>query len=166
MGAGLRLALRQAAVIFGDVARPKPMTVQWTNYARSLTARPDEGYAHGANHHSAMVVCAERYSPAADRLADCPRPRDEVRDLEAAGIRIIQVDEPALREGLPLRRADWPAYLDWAVKASSSPQRSFGWDTDSHAHVLLRVRGYSAFNRSARRRRHLDGIGPLANGIA
>src|SRR5690606_9022544 len=103
-------------IIFGDVARPAPMTVRWSQYAQSLTSRPMKGMLTGP-------VTLMQWSFVRD---DQPRPdtcrqialalRDEVLDLEAAGIGAIQIDEPALREGLPLRRAHWDTYLEWAVE--------------------------------------------------
>src|SRR5690606_20434104 len=102
-------------IIFGDVARPAPMTVAWSAYAQALTEKPVKGMLTGP-------VTILQWSFVRD---DQPREttcrqlalalRQEVVDLEAAGIAVIQIDEPAFREGLPLRRADWQAYLDWAV---------------------------------------------------
>ena len=102
-------------IIYGDVSRPGPMTVRWASYAQSLTDKPVKGMLTGP-------VTILNWSFVRD---DQPRSetcrqialaiRDEVQDLEATGIRVIQVDEPALREGVPLRRADWPGYLGWAV---------------------------------------------------
>ncbi|MDA1062076.1 MAG: 5-methyltetrahydropteroyltriglutamate--homocysteine S-methyltransferase, partial [Chloroflexi bacterium] len=102
-------------IIYGDVARPGAMTVRWSTYAQSLTDRPVKGMLTGP-------VTILNWSFVRD---DQPRGetcrqialaiRDEVVDLEAGGIAVIQVDEPALREGVPLRRADWPGYLGWAV---------------------------------------------------
>src|SRR5260221_956284 len=102
-------------IIYGDVARPRPMTVRWAQFAQSLTTRPVKGMLTGP-------VTIMQWSFVRD---DQPRSetcrqialaiRDEVQDLEAAGMRVIQIDEPALREGLPLRHADWQNYLDCAV---------------------------------------------------
>ncbi len=102
-------------IIFGDVSRPAPMTVRWSTYAQSLSERPVKGMLTGP-------VTILNWSFVRD---DQPRGetcrqialalRDEVGDLEEAGIAIVQVDEPALREGVPLRHADWSAYLGWAV---------------------------------------------------
>ena len=104
-------------IVFGDVSRPGPMTVRWSQYAQSLTAKPVKGMLTGP-------VTILNWSFVRDdqpRAETCRQIalaiRDEVADLEAAGIAVIQVDEPALREGVPLRRADWPAYLGWAVPA-------------------------------------------------
>jgi 5-methyltetrahydropteroyltriglutamate--homocysteine methyltransferase len=122
-------------VIFGDVARPAPMTMQWTRYAQSLTARPVKGMLTGP-------VTILQWSFARD---DQPRAltaqqialaiRDEVGDLEKAGVRMIQIDEPALREGLPLRRRDWPAYLEWAVAAFRLACAGVADDTQIHSHM-------------------------------
>ena len=102
-------------IIYGDVSRPAPMTVRWATYAQSLSDRPVKGMLTGP-------VTILNWSFVRD---DQPRGetcrqialalRDEVADLEAAGIAIVQVDEPALREGVPLRHADWTSYLGWAV---------------------------------------------------
>ena len=128
-------------LIFGDVSRPQPMTVAWSAYAQSLTARPMKGMLTGP-------VTIMQWSFVRD---DQPRSetcrqialaiRDEVADLETAGIRAIQIDEPAIREGLPLRRAEWDAYLGWAVDAfrlAASPVRD---DTQIHTHMC-----YAEFN--------------------
>jgi 5-methyltetrahydropteroyltriglutamate--homocysteine methyltransferase len=103
-------------ILYGDVSRPNPMTVDWILYAQSLTERPVKGML-------TAPVTMLQWSFVRD---DQPREdscvqlalaiRDEVADLEAAGVRIIQVDEPAIREGLPLRREHWDEYLDWAVR--------------------------------------------------
>lgn len=128
-------------IIYGDVSRPRAMTVEEAKYAQSLTRKVMKGMLTGP-------VTLLQWSFARD---DQPRPetatqialalRDEVADLEQAGLRIIQIDEPAIREGLPLRRADWPRYLDWAVRVfrlSASPVRD---DTQIHTHMC-----YSEFN--------------------
>src|SRR5690606_24305690 len=103
-------------ILYGDVRRPAPMTVRWSRYAQSLTARPMKGMLTGP-------VTVLQWSFVRDdqpRAATCRQIalalRDEVLDLEAAGIGMLQIDEPALREGLPLRRAQWRGYLDWAVE--------------------------------------------------
>jgi 5-methyltetrahydropteroyltriglutamate--homocysteine methyltransferase len=122
-------------IIFGDVSRPAPMTVQWTDYARSLTTRPMKGMLTGP-------ITILQWSFVRN---DIPRQvtawqialalRAEVQDLEAAGIRIIQVDEPALREGLPLRLTDREAYLDWAVKAFRLATAGVENATQIHTHM-------------------------------
>ncbi len=128
-------------ILFGDVARPAPMTVDLAVHAQSLTDRPVKGMLTGP-------VTILQWSFVRD---DLPRPavcrqialalRDEVRDLEAAGIRIIQIDEPAFREGLPLRRADWPAYLEWAVACFRLAASGVADRTQIHTHMC-----YSEFN--------------------
>ena len=122
-------------IIYGDVARPEPMTVRWSTYAQSLTDRPVKGMLTGP-------VTMLQWSFVRD---DQPRSetcrqialalRDEVGDLEAAGISAIQIDEPALREGLPLREADWDAYLTWAVDAFRLASSSVADATQIHTHM-------------------------------
>ncbi|MDR7068620.1 5-methyltetrahydropteroyltriglutamate--homocysteine methyltransferase [Pseudoxanthomonas japonensis] len=128
-------------VIYGDVSRPAPMTVRWSQYAQSLTDRPMKGMLTGP-------VTVLQWSFVRDdqtRAQTCRQIalalRDEVLDLEAAGIRVIQIDEPALREGLPLRRADWQAYLDWAVECFRISAAGVADDTQVHTHMC-----YSEFN--------------------
>ncbi|MFY0991857.1 5-methyltetrahydropteroyltriglutamate--homocysteine S-methyltransferase [Halomonas sp. C05BenzN] len=128
-------------VIFGDVSRPGPMTVRWSQYAQSLTDKPMKGMLTGP-------VTMLQWSFVRD---DQPREttcrqialalRDEVRDLEAAGIRAIQIDEPALREGLPLRQGEWQAYLDWAVECFRLSAAGVRDETQIHTHMC-----YSEFN--------------------
>lgn len=128
-------------VIYGDVARPQPMTVRWSQYAQTLTDKPMKGMLTGP-------VTILQWSFVRD---DQPREttcrqialalRDEVVDLEAAGIRIIQIDEPALREGLPLRRGEWQGYLDWAVESFKLAAGAVRDDTQIHTHMC-----YSEFN--------------------
>ncbi|MYN11965.1 5-methyltetrahydropteroyltriglutamate--homocysteine S-methyltransferase [Pusillimonas sp. TS35] len=128
-------------VIFGDVARPAPMTVGWSAYAQSLTQRPVKGMLTGP-------VTILQWSFVRDdqpRATTCRQLalvlRDEVQDLEAAGIGVIQIDEPAFREGLPLRRDDWQSYLDWAVDCFRLSTGGVKDDTQIHTHMC-----YSEFN--------------------
>ena len=128
-------------IIYGDVQRPAPMTVRWSTYAQSLTTRPMKGMLTGP-------VTVLQWSFVRDdqpRATTCRQLalalRDEVLDLEAAGIRIIQIDEPALREGLPLRRADWSGYLAWAVESFRLAAAGVADDTQIHTHMC-----YSEFN--------------------
>jgi 5-methyltetrahydropteroyltriglutamate--homocysteine methyltransferase len=102
-------------IIYGDVHRPKPMTVGWINYAQSLTDRPVKGMLTGpvTMLQWSFVRDDQPRSETCEQLALAIR--DEVADLEAAGVGVIQVDEPAIREGLPLRRDRWDEYLRWAV---------------------------------------------------
>ena len=103
-------------IIYGDVRRTGPMTVAWTKYAQSLTKLPVKGMLTGpiTMLEWSFVRDDQPRSETCRQLALAIR--DEVSDLERAGIRIIQIDEPAMREGLPLRREDWDAYLEWAVE--------------------------------------------------
>ncbi|MFA5488992.1 MAG: 5-methyltetrahydropteroyltriglutamate--homocysteine S-methyltransferase [Candidimonas sp.] len=128
-------------IIFGDVARPAPMTVAWSSYAQSLTDRPVKGMLTGP-------VTILQWSFVRDdqpRKATCQQLalalRDEVNDLEAAGISVIQIDEPAIREGLPLRRAEWAGYLDWAVDCFRLTTSGVRDVTQVHTHMC-----YSEFN--------------------
>lgn len=128
-------------VIFGDVLRPAPMTVAWSRYAQSLTPRPMKGMLTGP-------VTILQWSFVRDdqpRSETCKQIalaiRDEVTDLEKAGIRIIQIDEPAIREGLPLRTADRPAYLKWAVDSFRLCSSGVDDTTQIHTHMC-----YSEFN--------------------
>jgi 5-methyltetrahydropteroyltriglutamate--homocysteine methyltransferase len=102
-------------IIYGDVARPHPMTVQWAQFAQSLTARPVKGMLTGPVTIMQWSFVRDDQPRSETCLQIALAMRDEVQDLEAAGLRVIQIDEPALREGLPLRHADWQGYLDWAV---------------------------------------------------
>lgn len=128
-------------IIYGDVARPQPMTVYWTRFAQSLTPRPVKGMLTGP-------VTIMQWSFVRDdqpRSETCKQIalaiRDEVLDLEAAGIRVIQIDEPALREGLPLRHVDWRAYLTWAVFCFRLTAGGVRDETQIHTHLC-----YSEFN--------------------
>lgn len=128
-------------VIYGDVTRPEPMTVRWSQYAQSLTNRVMKGMLTGP-------VTILQWSFVRN---DIPRSTvckqigvalsDEVLDLEAAGIKVIQIDEPAIREGLPLKRADWDAYLQWAGEAFRLSSMGVQDDTQIHTHMC-----YSEFN--------------------
>ena len=128
-------------VIFGDISRPAPMTVRWTAMAQKYTAKPVKGMLTGP-------VTILQWSFVRD---DQPREqtckqialaiRDEVLDLEKAGVKIIQIDEAALREGLPIRKADWPHYLDWAVEAFRLAAGGVRPETQIHTHMC-----YSDFN--------------------
>jgi 5-methyltetrahydropteroyltriglutamate--homocysteine methyltransferase len=128
-------------IIFGDVSRPRPMTIEWSAYAQSLTKLPMKGMLTGP-------VTILQWSFVRD---DQPRSetcrqialaiRDEVSDLERAGLKIIQIDEPAIREGLPLRHAAWAAYLAWAVECFRLSASSVADGTQIHTHMC-----YSEFN--------------------
>ncbi|MEN5018689.1 5-methyltetrahydropteroyltriglutamate--homocysteine S-methyltransferase [Erwinia sp. Eh17-17] len=128
-------------VIIGDISRPKAITVEWARYAQSLTDKPVKGMLTGP----VTILCWSF------PREDVPREiiarqialalRDEVEDLEKAGIGIIQIDEPALREGLPLHRCDWAAYLEWAVDAFRLNAAVARDDTQIHTHMC-----YCEFN--------------------
>ncbi|KAF1718790.1 5-methyltetrahydropteroyltriglutamate--homocysteine S-methyltransferase [Pseudoxanthomonas wuyuanensis] len=128
-------------IIYGDVARPQPMTVRWSQYAQSLTDRPMKGMLTGP----VTVLQWSFVRDDQDRARTCRQIalalRDEVRDLEAAGIGVIQIDEPAIREGLPLRRGDWKAYLEWAVECFRIAASGVQDRTQIHTHMC-----YSEFN--------------------
>ncbi|MBU8855793.1 hypothetical protein KSK32_00630 [Micromonospora sp. WMMB482] len=122
-------------VIFGDVARRAPMTVAWSTYAQSLTGKPVKGMLTGP-----VTILAWSFVRDDQPLADTADQvalalRDECRDLETAGIRVIQVDEPALRETLPLRRDQQQTYLDWAVGAFRLATSGVSDDTQIHTHL-------------------------------
>jgi len=128
-------------IIYGDVARPGPMTVRWSAFAQTKTKRPVKGMLTGPVTilQWSFVRDDQPRSDTAKQLALAIR--DEVADLEAAGIRLIQIDEPALREGMPLRRAQWAAYQEWAVNAFRLATSGVGDATQIHTHMC-----YSEFN--------------------
>ncbi|WP_417500871.1 5-methyltetrahydropteroyltriglutamate--homocysteine S-methyltransferase [Marinobacter sp.] len=128
-------------ILFGDISRPKAMTVDWTTYAQSLTSKPMKGMLTGP-------VTILNWSFVRD---DQPRKdtclqlalavREEVQDLEKAGVGIIQIDEAALREGLPLRQSDWNSYLEWAIESFRISANGVQDNTQIHTHMC-----YSEFN--------------------
>jgi len=122
-------------ILHTDVSRPEPITVGWSRFAQSLTDRPVKGMLTGP-----VTILAWSFVRTDQPLGDTARQiglalRDEVRDLEAAGLRIVQVDEPALRELLPLRVADRPAYLDWSVDAFRLVTGGAADSTQIHTHL-------------------------------
>jgi len=128
-------------ILFGDISRPGPMTVEWIRYAQSLTQRPMKGMLTGP-------VTILNWSFVRDdqpRSVSCRQLalaiRQEVLDLERAGVRIIQIDEAALREGLPLRQSQWRHYLAWAIEAFRITANGVGDETQIHTHMC-----YSEFN--------------------
>jgi len=137
-------------IIYGDVSRPKPMTVEWSAYAQSLTDLPMKGMLTGP----ITILCWSfvRNDQSREKTAKqiALAIRDEVVDLEKAGIRVIQIDEPALREGLPLRESNWPAYLTWAVEAFRLSASGVKDTTQIHTHMC-----YAEFNDI------IDSIGAL-----
>lgn len=128
-------------IIYGDVSRPEPMTVRWSRYAQSLTKLPVKGMLTGPVTilQWSFVRDDQPRSETATQIALAIR--DEVVDLEKAGIKVIQIDEPAIREGLPLRKADWQAYFDWAIKAFRISASGVEDQTQIHTHMC-----YSEFN--------------------
>ena len=128
-------------VIIGDVSRPQAITVEWAKYAQSLTDKPVKGMLTGP----VTILCWSfpREDVSRETIAKqiALALRDEVADLEKAGIGIIQIDEPALREGLPLRKSDWAAYLEWAVDAFRLNAAVARDDTQIHTHMC-----YCEFN--------------------
>jgi len=128
-------------IIFGDVFRPKPMTVHWTTYAQSLTKRPVKGMLTGPVTILQWSFVRDDQPRAETCMQIALAIRDEVRDLEAVGVKAIQIDEPAIREGLPLRRADWGVYLTWSVDAFRLASSGVSDATQIHTHMC-----YSEFN--------------------
>ncbi len=123
------------SILWGDVSRPAPMTVEWSTYAQSLTEKPVKGMLTGP-----VTILAWSFVRDDQPLGDTARQvalalRDEIGDLEDAGIRVIQVDEPALRELLPLKRADQPAYLDWSVGSFRLATGGAASATQVHTHL-------------------------------
>lgn len=128
-------------ILFGDISRPKAMTVEWIKYAQSLTSKPMKGMLTGP-------VTILNWSFVRDdqpRAVSCYQLalaiREEVLDLEKAGIHVIQIDEAALREGLPLRKSQWKEYLNWAVESFRITANGVQDETQIHTHMC-----YSEFN--------------------
>ena len=128
-------------ILFGDISRPKAMTVEWIKYAQSLTSKPMKGMLTGP-------VTILNWSFVRDdqpRAVSCYQLalaiREEVLDLEQAGIHVIQIDEAALREGLPLRKSQWKEYLNWAVESFRITANGVQDETQIHTHMC-----YSEFN--------------------
>ncbi|MCG2624926.1 5-methyltetrahydropteroyltriglutamate--homocysteine S-methyltransferase [Arthrobacter sp. I2-34] len=123
------------SILWGDVSRPQAFTVPWTSFAQSLTDRPLKGMLTGP-----VTILAWSFVRDDQPLAETANQvalalRDEIADLEAAGTAIVQVDEPALRELLPLRAADQPAYLDWSVRAFRLATAGAAEQTQIHTHL-------------------------------
>ncbi|MFK7701110.1 5-methyltetrahydropteroyltriglutamate--homocysteine S-methyltransferase [Pseudomonas caspiana] len=129
------------AVIFGDLSRPQAMTVEWISYAQSLTDKLMKGMLTGPVTMLMWSFPREDVSRKVQAQQLALAIRDEVVDLEAAGIKIVQIDEAAFREGLPLRRAQWQEYLDWAVEAFRLCASGVQDETQIHTHMC-----YSEFN--------------------
>lgn len=128
-------------ILFGDISRPRPMTVEWTRFAQSLTDKPMKGMLTGPVTllNWSFVRDDQPRSVSCQQLALAMR--EEVLDLERAGVRVIQIDEAALREGLPLRKSQWQHYLDWAVQSFRITANGVADETQIHTHMC-----YSEFN--------------------
>ncbi|MCQ4259210.1 5-methyltetrahydropteroyltriglutamate--homocysteine S-methyltransferase [Stutzerimonas stutzeri] len=129
------------AVIYGDISRPAPMTVEWIRYAQQQTSKVIKGMLTGPVTMLMWSFTREDVSREQQARQLALAIRDEVCDLEAAGIKIVQIDEAAFREGLPLRRAGWSHYLDWAVDAFRLCASGVRDETQIHTHMC-----YSEFN--------------------
>lgn len=129
------------AIIFGDLSRPKAMTVDWISYAQQQTDKVMKGMLTGPVTMLMWSFPREDISREQQARQLALAIRDEVTDLEAAGIRIIQIDEAAFREGLPLRRSGWQGYLDWATEAFRLTASGVRDETQIHTHMC-----YSEFN--------------------
>lgn len=138
-------------IIYGDVHRPNPMTVEWSTYAQSLTPKLVKGMLTGP----VTILQWSFVRNDQPRWKTCNQiamaVRDEVQDLEKAGIKIIQIDEPAIREGLPLRKKDWQDYLQWAVGAFRIASSGVKDETQIHTHMC-----YSEFNDMIEDIAHMD----------
>ena len=128
-------------VIYGDISRPRPMTVEWAQYAQSITGKPMKGMLTGPITILQWSFVRNDIPRAETALQIALAIRDEVLDLEQVGISIIQIDEAAMREGLPLKKSDWPFYLDWSVRAFRVCSSGVKDDTQIHTHMC-----YSEFN--------------------
>lgn len=128
-------------IIYGDISRPSAMTVEWARYAQSLTEKPMKGMLTGPVTILNWSFVRDDQSRAQTCLQLALAIREEVLDLESAGIDIIQIDEAALREGLPLRQSQWQDYLDWAIRAFRIAANGVSDTTQIHTHMC-----YSEFN--------------------
>ena len=128
-------------ILFGDISRPKAMTVEWIRYAQSLTKKPLKGMLTGPVTILNWPFVRDDQPRRETCLQLALAIREEVLDLEASGARIIQIDEAALREGLPLRQADWKNYLDWAIESFRISANGVRDETQIHTHMC-----YSEFN--------------------
>lgn len=138
-------------ILFGDITRPNAMTVAWTNYAQSLTDKPMKGMLTGPVTilNWSFVRDDQPRSETCKQLALAIR--QEVLDLEASGVGIIQIDEAALREGLPLRQSEWKGYLDWAIESFRIAANGVKDETQIHTHMC-----YSEFNDIIEAIAHMD----------
>jgi 5-methyltetrahydropteroyltriglutamate--homocysteine methyltransferase len=128
-------------IIYGDVHRPDPMTVDTASFAQSLTTKPVKGMLTGPITMLQWSFVRDDQPRETTAMQLALAIRDEVQDLQNAGIAIIQIDEPALREGLPLQKAAWDKYLRWAVRAFKLSASVASDDTQIHTHMC-----YAEFN--------------------
>jgi len=128
-------------IIYGDISRPHPMTVEWAQYAQSITGKPMKGMLTGPITILQWSFVRNDIPRADTALQIALAIRDEVHDLEQAGIAIIQIDEAAMREGLPLKKSGWPFYLNWSVRAFRVCSSGVKDQTQIHTHMC-----YSEFN--------------------
>lgn len=128
-------------ILFGDISRPQAMTVEWITYAQSLTQKPMKGMLTGPVTILNWSFVRDDQPRSASCLQLALAIREEVLDLEKAGVHVIQIDEAALREGLPLRKSQWQSYLDWAVESFRIAANGVGDETQIHTHMC-----YSEFN--------------------
>ena len=128
-------------ILFGDISRPKAMTVKWSTFAQSQTAKPMKGMLTGPVTLLNWSFVRDDQPRSVTCLQLALAIREEVLDLEEAGIKVIQIDEAALREGLPLRKSRWVEYLDWAVESFRIAANGVGDETQIHTHMC-----YSEFN--------------------
>jgi len=165
------LTVIRPPMIYGDISRPEPMTVKEAQIAQSFTKKPMKGMLTGP------VTIVNWSFPRADVSKSTSAMqigvalRDEVSDLEKAGIKVIQIDEPALREGLPLRKSDWADYLKWAVDSFKLSSSGVNNTTQIHTHMC-----YSEFSDILESIQALDAdslsiedsrsLGKLAKGLA
>ncbi|HEY9681284.1 MAG TPA: 5-methyltetrahydropteroyltriglutamate--homocysteine S-methyltransferase [Oculatellaceae cyanobacterium] len=122
-------------VIYGNVSRPQPITVAWAKYAQSLTDKPVKGMLTGPLTMLQWSFVRDDQPREKTCLELALAIRDEVQDLESAGIKIIQIDEPAIREGLPMKKEEWSDYLRWSVKCFRLASSGVADDTQIHTHM-------------------------------
>lgn len=128
-------------ILFGDISRPQAMTVEWITYAQSLTQKTMKGMLTGPVTILNWSFVRDDQPRSASCLQLALAIREEVLDLEKAGVHVIQIDEAALREGLPLRKSQWQSYLDWAVESFRITANGVSDETQIHTHMC-----YSEFN--------------------
>ncbi len=138
-------------ILYGDIYRSQAMTVEWTQFAQSLTDKPMKGMLTGPVTMLNWSFVRDDQPRSETCLQLALAVRQEVLDLEAAGVSIIQIDEAALREGLPLRKSDWSSYLDWAVESFRIAANGVGDQTQIHTHMC-----YSEFNDIIKAIVHMD----------